>query len=332
LVIRAGGAGGTGHSTTVAIASVWEEVTGVKFAVVPTDATLAQYDPIRKGEALFCSIGPDEPWLGLEGKMMFDAPDWGPQSMRMLSFGTPTTQGWGTQADSGIKTLADVAGRRVAQVPEDQQDRLLNDAIWAYTQAHPDYPALTWDDVKPGPISGFDEGQDALLSGAVDVAVMNAHSSTAYELASSIRGLHWIPLPANTAADKAAWEAFQQVQPYYFPITHTGVIAGSNVSPANPAYCWGYARHLVAYDCYPDDDLAYWVTMLFDITYPQWKDVHTQLNEWHIDTVFAGMEGWFVPWHNGSINYFKDIGRWTPEAQAKQEKMLARYPQTMTCG
>ncbi len=328
LVWRTSGAGGTGYNLTTAQGAAIEDATGVKIAVVPTDTTLAQFDPIRKSREQFGAFPGDEIWLALEGKMMFDAKGWGPQSIRALWFGVPTPQGWATQADSGIKTLKDVVGKKVARSPIDSQDEILIQAIFAYTSSHPSYVTLSWNNVKAVPVSGFDEGQDAVLTGAVDVGIVSANSGTAFEIASSIHGLNWIPLPNETAADKTAWEAFRKVNPVFGPSKWTDTVAAAK--PDKPAYIWAAHRHIVAYDFYPDDNTAYWFTMQIHQTYDKYKDKHAQLKNWTIDTALNNSGNWYVPWHSGSIRYFKDIGRWTPKHQEVQDALLKRYPQTNT--
>ena len=81
-----------------------------------------------------------------------------------------------------------------------------------------------------------------------------------------------------------------------------------------------------------DRNLAYWITMQIHKNYDLFKDKHVQLKWWYIDFALSdnNMQGWFVPWHPGSVRYFKDIGRWTPAMQAKQDQNLKKHPQTNT--
>jgi len=329
LLVRCSSAGGTGYAVTNAIITAIENSTGVKWAAPPTDDTLAQFAPIKKGQAMGTTIMADEVQLAIQGAMMFKDAGWPPQSLRMIWFGAPQPQGWLAKGVSGVKSLNDMVGKRVARTPAGSQDDFAYFGLFAYTKAHPDFVDLSWDNLKGVPVAEYDQGMDAVMTGAADVGVFSGLTATTLEAAAAPGGVNWIPLPNKTANDKKAWAAFQEVVPCYGPSHWEGTIA--NASKEKPVDIWEAIYHWITYD-FLDENVAYWTTMQIHMNYDKFKDKHAMAKYWNIDFALSdnSVQGWFVPWHPGSVRYFKDIGRWTPAMQARQEQNLRKFPQTNT--
>jgi len=313
-------------STAVGIAI--ENQTGVRVTVPPTDTTMAHYSGIRDGQEEFTIQMADETWMAMEGMDMFDVPEWGPQSVRVVWFGSPMPQGFATQ-EGGILSLNDLRGAKVCRTPPGTADEILWEAVFAMMAAHPEMDDLTWDDIDQIPVAGYDEGINAVMSGAADVGIMSCASGEAYEMEASMLGLYWIPLPAQTADDLAAWEAFAEILPCFGP-SHWTTTVGGLESGGGTVDVWASYYSSYCYDHYPEPELAYWFTNQIDVLTPWYVDAHAMLAYWNRDWVFDHMTSWFVPWHEGSIKYWQDEGLWTADAQAKQDAMLAKYPQTNT--
>jgi len=310
------GTGTTGYASGMALFSAIEEATGVKFVGTPAAKTAGRALLLRKGIAHFAQNPALDPFFALEG--IEDFAVLGPQSYRTLWDCGPIAQGLGTRANSGIKTMADLKGKRVASYPTYPIVQLYMDAILAYAN-------LTWDDVVATPVASFAAGQRAVLEGAADVTVVSGTSGTAYEIEASIHGLHWVPMPNETAEDKAAWARYHELNPCFYPNLEPAAAAASQ---DNPVHIWGYNYQYTCYD-WTDQDLVYWMVKQMHVNYDAFKDKHAYLKKWTVDHCLNS-DLWFVPRAEGFINYFKDIGRWTPEMEAKQKELLTKYPQTMT--
>lgn len=325
IVIRTTTPGGTGYSETSAVGAAIKTATGVNVATQPTDSTLGQLLPIKQGDAVATWYTGDEVMYARDGTSMFK--EWGPQSLRMLWFGTALPQGFATQKKSGIKTISDIVGRKVARVPDDDSDLMSYDALFAYSAANPDVKDLSWDNVKPVKVSGFAAGQSALLSGAVEVAIMSATSSTAQELAASMSGIRWISLDNSTEGGKKGWEAWLNLKPYDVPLYATNETMAAGVrTPEDAAYIFGWPFLVIGYDFYPDDQLAYWLVKTMAETHDLYKDKHPQLRDWTVKNMFNNINGWMVPIHDGAVRYYKEIGVWSAAAQSKQEALLKLFP------
>ena len=192
------------------------------------------------------------------------------------------------------------------------------DAIMAYAD-------LSWDDVVETPVGSYGAGQKAVLEGAADVAVVSGTSGTAYEIESSIHGLYWVPMPNETAEDKAAWARYHELNPTFYPNLESVAAAASK---DNPVHIWGYNYQINCYD-WSDQDEIYWFVKQLHENYDLFKDKHAYLKKWTLEHSLKS-DMWFTPRAEGTIRYYKDIGKWTAGMQAKQNELLDKYPQTMT--
>jgi TRAP transporter TAXI family solute receptor len=255
-------------------------------------------------------------YFGLKGLLDFE--QWGPQSYRVVYEGGTLSAGLVTQGDSGIETLNDMVGRKVTYYPT-------YPVVMKYMQSWLAYANITYDDVIQIPVSSMGDGMNAVLSGAAEVAFASQFSPTMYELESSFHGIHWLNFPNVTAEDKEAWARLQAILPAWYPYTAT---TGPGISEENPVAMNGYNYLILAYD-WTDENLAYWFAKQMYENYDAFKDKHANLVLYSPEHALE-WEFWFCPQHEGTIRYYKDIGKWTAEMEAKQQELLAKYPQTMT--
>ena len=96
----------------------------------------------------------------------------------------------------------------------------------------------------------------------------------------------------------------------------------------NPRPLWGYNYLILGYD-WTDENLDYWMVKQLVENYDAYKDKHANLKDYTLEHALD-WELWFCPQHAGTIRYYKDIGKWTPEMEARQQELLAKYTQTMT--
>ncbi len=59
------------------------------------------------------------------------------------------------------------------------------------------------------------------------------------------------------------------------------------------------------------------------------RKVSPELKEYGLKE-FAVPAGFVVPFHPGSIKYFREIGLWTPANDARQKELLAKLPKPGT--
>ena len=100
-----------------------------------------------------------------------------------------------TAKDAGIKTAADLKGKRVAWVVGAPS---LNQNITALLS----FANLTWNDVNKVEFGGFGQAMDAIINNQVDAAFSSTISGPLYKIASSPRGIQYPTFPHG---DKEGW-------------------------------------------------------------------------------------------------------------------------------
>jgi len=310
------GTASVGYQSGSAMIGVLKKKTGVRFQFTPATKTMGRFNLLKSKRAHIAWSPSIDQLFALKGQKDFKP--WGPQSTRTLWDCGAIDQGLAARADSGIKTVADIKGKRLCSYPTYPQKQADVDAILAYAN-------LTWDDVKAVPVSGFPAGQRAVLEGAVDCCIVSGQAAAAYELEASIHGIHWVEMPNETPEDKAAWGRFQKINPSIYP-NRTGTPAGA--SKEKPVNIYGYSYQVACYD-WADQDLIYWFVKQMAENYDAYKNVHAYLKKWTVDWTLK-YDKWFVPRAEGFVRYFKEVGKWTPAMEKKNNYLLAKYPQRMT--
>jgi hypothetical protein len=279
---------------------------GIKVKIVPAGTDKSKILPLKKGMmqlSLFTGAGQ---YFALMGKGVFT--DWGPQQLR-LAFACPTgaIAGMMVRGDSGIKTMADLKGKRVAFIPASPGCTALNEGYLAFG-------GLTRDDVKIVQFSSWGAAWKSVTEGSSDVAHCLVGSSKAYELAASPHGIHWLPSPKD---DIEGWKRLQKFDPFLNPYK---AIEGAGISKDKPANVASYYYGLV---CYPklDAELVYKLTKGIWNGYDIYKDMHPSLKMWTPEGALKTSH-FITPYHRGAIKFFKEIGVWTPKLEKRQQELI----------
>lgn len=297
----------------VSVAAAISETTGVDITTIPASLTSDRAKLLKTGVTDISYVASFDVASALQGAYEFEA--MGPQSWRVLWVAGPSALGFPVRGDSGIKTIADLKGKKVA-------DYVAYTIMVMSMRGALAFGDLTWDDVIPIPVSGYPSGMDAVIDGTITTAAFGSRTAKAQELEASIHGIHWLELPASNTE---AWARFQEFRPDALPFKET---IGAGITADNPKELYASCSHTVAYDS-ADENLVYWFTKHLHEDYNLYKDTHAALLLCTIEQTL-NYKMWFAPLHNGAIRYFKDIGMWTGEHERKQQELLVKYPQTMT--
>ncbi|MEX2239860.1 MAG: TAXI family TRAP transporter solute-binding subunit, partial [Burkholderiales bacterium] len=243
------------------------------------------------------------------GVFEFGAPSWGPQPIRGLMLNTSDQVLTVIAAgDAGVRTIADLKGKRVAWVIGSPA---LNQNITAMLA----FSGLTWDDVKKVEFGGFGAAMDGIINNQVDAAFTSSISGKAYQIAKSPRGLVY---PVISHQDKAGWARMNAVAPFFFPFMGT---EGAELSKDKPAESATYPYPILMTYAAQDAGLVYNMTKAMVESYDMYKSAAPGNAGWAVERQnFA----WVIPFHDGAIRYWKEAGKWGAAAQAHNDKLLER--------
>jgi len=300
--------GSTGYATSMGLAEAIYKNEGIKIKVVPAGTDMSKILPLKKGMmdlSLFTGAGQ---YFATAGLGDFAKSDWGPQPLRLI-FGCPNgaIAGMMVRADSGIKTLADLKGKRIALIPASPACKGLDAGYLAFA-------GLTWDDVKIVSFSSWGSAWKSVIEGSSDTAHCLITSSKAIELAASPHGIRWLPAHAD---DTEGWNRLHKFSPYLYPYK---AVKGAGISKDNPAYVASYYYGLVSYPDL-DEEVAYKLTKGIWNGYDIYSPKHPSLKLWTKKGALK-TDRFLSPYHPGSVRFFKEIGVWTEKNEKRQQALL----------
>ncbi|GGL79458.1 TAXI family TRAP transporter solute-binding subunit [Wenxinia marina] len=229
-------------------------------------------------------------------------------NLRLIRSGDASLQlGMLVRADGPIQSYEDLAGARISS---DFGGHLsIGNSLLATLTTQ----GLTWDDVTPVPVTGANDGIDALVADRLDATWASVGQPRAREADSQI-GVRYLSVP-NTPENEAIF------QEYVFP--------GARISTAPDGAAPGVIgdTNLLSYDTYvvanADVDDAT-VTALLEgmlAAGEELQGVHPSLAGFTPEAAVTSAP--VIPYHDAAIAFYKEQGMWTDEDQARQDALLA---------
>ncbi|MFT4672359.1 MAG: TRAP transporter TAXI family solute receptor [Pseudohongiellaceae bacterium] len=300
--------GSTGYNQAVAIGAMLREKYNVTLRVIPGQNDVSRLLPLKTGRVDFTANGVAT-YLAQEGMFQFARPEWGPQPLRLVMTSNGlSNQAVAVAAETGITSFAELRGRRVPYV---RAAPALNISMEAYLACG----GLTWDDVVRVDFPGYDASWNGVINGDVDVAFATTVSGPPYRLEASPRGIHWLPAPHD---DEGCWERMLAVAPYF---TKHIATRGAGISEDKLHEAGTYPYPLLTTLASQDEDLVYSLTRVINENYDEFKNSDPGAIGWALESqVFE----WVVPYHDGAVNYWREIGVWTDEIQAHNQALIQR--------
>ncbi len=232
-----------------------------------------------------------------------------------------SSDGLATTKTTGIKTLADIKGKRIAWVVGSSGNQRLVTSTLAFV-------GLTIDDIELIEVRSIADAYDALLTGVADVSPLDTGAPTAYEIASAPGGIQWLSYPPE---DTEGWAAFREINPREtakFTTEGAGVPPEGVWLPNHP-----YPRFF-AYD-WSDEGDVYWMVKMMAESYDLYKNVMAGMELFNLESAITALTS--LPYHSGAIRYFKEKGVWTAQLEKNQQELLdhqvelkALWDETMT--
>ena len=174
--------GTTGYNQAVAIGKALKDNYNVNLRVLPGKNDVSRLLPLQRGRVQFSANGVAT-YFAQEGVFQFAGKTRGPMPLRivMASHGE-SNQALGVAADLGVKTYADLRGKRVPYVRGAP-------ALNVTTEAFLACGGLTWDDVERVDFPGYSAMWTGVVNGQVDAAYATTVSGPTRKLEASPRGI-----------------------------------------------------------------------------------------------------------------------------------------------
>ncbi len=298
-----------GYSQAVAIGSILQRRYKVNLRVIPGRNDVSRLATLRANRVHF-SAGGSEAVYAQEGILNFASKIWGPQPIRALmsNYSDSCSFTFATATDANINSIADVKGKRVTFV---QGAPSLNNA----TAALLSYANLSWDDVTPVEVGGYNASIDAVLNDRADVVGGACNSPPFLRIEASPRGLTFPALPHNDA------EAVARVRsrlPWYVP--HIA-LEGPTLPPEGLEVFSSAYPLLVGLDS-SDEAMVYSMVKIMHQHFDEYKNNAPGGTGWLLAR--QKFDQAFIPFHPGAVRYYREIGAWDEAAETQNQKNLRR--------
>lgn len=284
-----------------------EKKTGIKVRPLPADADLGRFLPVKAGEAEAAVVSGGTVHVASNGLLEFSSPQWGPQKIRLVFAGDVMPHGMAVRASSGIKTWDDLKGKRVAMAPG---------VFSITTPGFLAYGGLTLDDVVVRKASGYTTAVRMVMSDGADACHVTPLSPLLKEWEAAPYGLRYLPFdPEN----KAGWERMRKIAPFLaVPVW----VEKHALGEGGPKWLCYYPYTIATYDT-ADEYVIYAIVKALvegrDI-YKGTKPPSTE--QFTLERTLSKDMPVYVPFHPGLIRYAKEVGKWTPELEARQAESL----------
>lgn len=300
--------GSTGYNQAVAIGAMLREKYNVTLRVIPGQNDVSRLLPLKMGRVDFTANGVAT-YLAQEGMFQFASREWGPQPLRLLMTSNGlSNQAVAAAADTGITRFSDLRGRRVPYV---RAAPALNISMEAYLACGD----LTWDDVVRVDFPGYEASWNGIINGDIDVAFGTTVSGPPFRLEASPRGIFWLPAPHD---DKGCWDRMLAIGPYF---TKHIATRGASVSKDNTHEAGTYPYPLLTTLIGQDPALVYNLTRAINENYADFKDSDPGAIGWAVESqVFD----WVVPYHEGAVKYWRELGVWSESFEAHNQSLIRR--------
>lgn len=301
--------GSSGFNIAVAVGQMLKTKNNSDVRVLPAGNDTARLNPLKAGRANISAMGIGS-YFAQEGVYEFGGKDWGPQPIRLL-LSTISCNGLalGVARDTGVKSIADLKGKRIAAVVGSPALTQGGFAILAFAGLQPS-------DVKIVEFSSNNAMWKGVINNEADAGFSSTISGQTKELDASPRGVIWPQMPIS---DKAGWARLQAKAPYFVP--HKVTCGSGGITKDNAVEMPTYPYPIfMSYADQPADQI-YAVVKSMIVNYAEYKD-----NAPGADGLEAKQQNltWVLPYHDGAIKALKEAGVWTDAAQKHNDALLKR--------
>lgn len=300
--------GTSGFNITVAIGKMFKDKYGADARVLPAGNDVARLQPLRLKRAIISAMGAGV-YFAQEGVFDFAAREWGPQAVQItLSSVACNGLSVAVAADTGVKTIADLKGKRIGFVVGSPA---LNQNVLAMLA----FANLTAKDVKIVEFASNNAMWKGMVNNDTDAAFTSTIAGPAKELQTSPRGLVWPSLPHS---DKAGWDRVRKIGPFF---TEHNATCGAGDFKEKPVQMGTYPYPIyTVYGTQAENDV-YMLTKALIEGYDGYKDGAPGASGL---AVKGQTKNWAVPVHKGAVKALKEAGAWSDDQEKHNNALFKR--------
>jgi len=303
----------SGYAQSIGLGNMLKGKYGTEVRVIPGKNDVSRMLPLKAGQAEICACGIAS-YFSREGVLMFADEKWGPQPVRNLfnNIGRNGTASLAIAGDIGVKHISDLKGKRIAWVKG-------SPALQTNMTAALAFGDVSLKDVTLVEVPGWGQSMQAILDGQADAASGSTISSIFAQIAASPRGLFHPTFPHS---DDAGWARIHAVAPYWTKQMVSNAVSGeNNVTGKMPFEGATYPYPIFVGLTSLSDETAYGLTKAVMENYETFKEAGPGMDGYQLSN--QNMK-WVFAYHPGAIQYYKEAGVWTADAQAFTDELLKR--------
>jgi len=229
-------------------------------------------------------------------------------NLRLISSGSMFRNGYISRADSGIKTISDLKGKRATIDPT--TDATKRKPLTAMKCAGLDPEK----DVTLVPVAGVVASMNAFMEGRADVGWASIGMGKVKEANAKLGGVYWVSICKSE--DGPDGQCLLNHLPEYRLAL---VKAGSAPEVKNDFWVLESPINLVSHKGV-SDEAAYLIAKTIWENYKELAAIHPLLKQWRGNMV---SDLAVVPYHPGAIRFYMEVGAWTDKMEGIQKKLLS---------
>lgn len=299
-------AGSVAHGAASGISGVVSQKTKLRILATPFAGPQVVVPQVDDGKAAFTLINVFDTHNAYTGQK----PDYkkAHRNLRLVSVGYENTGAAIVRIDSGIKSVADLKGKRAAGVYSAHKTCF---AVAAAVLAN---AGLSWKDVRVIPVPSVVPGVTALGEGRVDVTPCGALNMGA------IREVN-VKTPLRFLSINPDKEAVERARAHFIGMRAKAVKKGEAEGIIEDQHIFIYDFYLLTHAAMNEETVYTLVKAIWD-NLPEIQKTHGALRSWHRETMASADVT--APYHPGAVRFFKEAGAWKPEMDAARDKLLGK--------
>lgn len=300
--------GGSSYASAAAWGIVMEQDTGMKIRLVPERSTVIQGRWLKEGkvDTTFNTPSVEGPEaMEAECGTGWDTRDGGPYQTRTVWLSNMSWWGFMVRGDSDIKTIYDIKpGTRIAYFTGSA-------GCVKTTFCLLDWLQLKKEDIVEVPIAGFGASVKSVAEGKADVIYASTVASATFEAEANPHGIRWLPL--DPKEDPEGYGRFKK--------NKRGVTLG--VCPKGVKSAIGIpmiiSPFVMCTTADKDTEFIYHLAKWLHENFDAYKDKHPNCPQMSIELFRDWLDISYLPVHDGTIKYLKEVGIWTADDDARQK-------------